>query len=198
MTRNHSLDVLRAIAVLLVICHHYGTGPWSFLHFGAFGVDLFFVLSGFLISGLLFSELQAYGSISFGRFFVRRGLKIYPPFYFFLLVAGLVMPHHSAGRNLAEVFFLQSYVPHIWQHTWSLSIEEFFYLGLPPLLILLSAIKRLHWIPSLSLSLLVGCLATRILTGIYKVEFDDFVQAHLRMDALFAGVALGYLNHFRR
>ena len=198
MTRNHSLDVLRGIAVLLVVCHHYGTGRWSFLHFGAFGVDLFFVLSGFLISGLLFSELQAYGSISFSRFFIRRGLKIYPPFYFFLLIAGLVMPHYGAARNLAEVFFLQSYLPHVWQHTWSLSIEEFFYLGLPLVLIILSSKRKLHWIPAISFVLVLGSLTGRILTGIYKLEFDDFVQAHLRMDALFAGVALAYLKHYRR
>jgi peptidoglycan/LPS O-acetylase OafA/YrhL len=198
MSRNHSLDVLRAIAVLLVICHHYGTGNWSFLHFGAFGVDLFFVLSGFLISGLLFTELQTYGSISFGRFFVRRGLKIYPPFYCFLLIAGLPAPHYGAARNLAEVFFLQSYLPHIWQHTWSLSIEEIFYLGLPLLIAGLAAKNKLNSIPSISLFLLLGCLACRILTGIYRIEFDDYVQAHLRMDALFAGVTLGFLYNFKR
>ena len=55
-SRNQSLDVLRGVAVLMVIMHHYAAGVDSFLHIGMVGVDLFFVLSGFLISGLLFSE----------------------------------------------------------------------------------------------------------------------------------------------
>ena len=57
---------------------------------GWIGVDLFFVLSGFLISGLLFSEYKKRGAISFKTFFIRRGFKIYPAFYVFLLLTGLL------------------------------------------------------------------------------------------------------------
>jgi peptidoglycan/LPS O-acetylase OafA/YrhL len=62
--------------------NHGGVWPAA-AHHGWIGVDLFFVLSGFLISGLLFNEYKARSSISFKRFFIRRGLKIYPAFYLF-------------------------------------------------------------------------------------------------------------------
>src|SRR6478672_10765344 len=84
--RNQTLDVLRGIAVLAVIIHHYAGSEDSILHLGAAGVDLFFVLSGFLISSLLFSEIKASGRLDLGHFLIRRGLKIYPAFYFFLLL----------------------------------------------------------------------------------------------------------------
>ena len=87
--RNGRLDILRCVAVVLVMIHHAGISPF-FTRVGWIGVDLFFVLSGFLISGLLFSEYQRRGSIDFKRFFIRRGLKIYPAFYVFLLLTAMV------------------------------------------------------------------------------------------------------------
>jgi peptidoglycan/LPS O-acetylase OafA/YrhL len=78
--RNERLDILRCIAILLVFGRHgfiYGT--W--MNVGWAGVDLFFVLSGFLISGLLFNEYQKTGEISLKRFYLRRGFKIYPAFW---------------------------------------------------------------------------------------------------------------------
>src|SRR5215471_3658603 len=87
--RNQSLDALRCIAVLLVLGLHlpyyrvWGTLGWI-------GVDLFFVLSGFLISGLLFQEYKKTGSINFKRFLIRRGLKIYPSFYLLIVAAMIV------------------------------------------------------------------------------------------------------------
>src|SRR5450631_3793520 len=78
--RNQKLDVLRAVAITLVFCRH--TGSPAFLGLiGGIGVDLFFVLSGFLVSGLLFSEYKKHGTIKPGRFLIRRGFKIYPQFY---------------------------------------------------------------------------------------------------------------------
>ena len=85
MHRNQFLDVLRGIAVLMVVvCHYYlGVCP-RFALVTVLGrvVDRFFVLSGFLISGLLFSEYKATGAINLRRFWIRRGFKINPPFYF--------------------------------------------------------------------------------------------------------------------
>ena len=89
-TRVLSLDILRFIACLLVIFRHMNTPDQDrqmqhLLHRGGWiGVDLFFVLSGFLVSGLLFREVKLRGKIDVTRFLLRRGLKIYPAFYFFI------------------------------------------------------------------------------------------------------------------
>src|SRR5437667_23212 len=90
--RSKELDCLRCVAVFLVLCRHLPDLPDSLwgpfrvpVHLlyeaGWAGVDLFFVLSGFLISGLLFREHQQYRRIDFKQFLVRRGLKVYPSFY---------------------------------------------------------------------------------------------------------------------
>src|SRR4051794_29454248 len=83
--RNMNLDVLRGVAILLVLGRHFDYFPlWT--RVGWAGVDLFFVLSGFLISGLLFEEWKRTGSINIKRFYIRRALKLYPAFYALLLV----------------------------------------------------------------------------------------------------------------
>src|SRR5262245_1722109 len=123
--RSPQLDLLRGIAVLVVLLVHY---PYfKVFEVGWVGVDLFFVLSGFLISGLLFNDWKQNQSISLSRFFIRRGFKIYPAFYFFLFTLLPVVilqtshqKHDVGARVLAEVFFVQNYLPHIWLHTWSL------------------------------------------------------------------------------
>src|ERR1051326_6606848 len=82
--RNQSLDVLRALAVFLTMGIHFPV--FATLHrAGWIGVDLFFVLSGYLISGLLFQEFHDTGGIRIGRFILRRGFKIWPPFYALIL-----------------------------------------------------------------------------------------------------------------
>src|ERR1035437_9769085 len=129
--RNKRLDVLRCIAVLLVILRH-GYIPTRLGNAGWAGVDLCFVLSGFLISGLLFIEYKKRNSISFKRFFIRRGLKLYPAFYVFLFVTFLdrLILHRVGSLRpfLSEMLYVQNYGPSIWVHTWSLAVEEHFYI----------------------------------------------------------------------
>ena len=106
---------------------------------GWIGVDLFFVLSGFLVSGLLFNEIKNTGKVNPKLFLIRRGFKIYPAFYFFFfstlairyLINDLMFP---LPKILSEIFFLQSYLDNIWLHTWSLAIEEHFYIFIAILL----------------------------------------------------------------
>ena len=113
--RSVTIDVLRAAACLLVLGRHcvaltmfqsapfrqlgnvWKTGGWV-------GVDLFFVLSGFLVSGLLFREYQRYGRIVAGRFLIRRGLKIYPGYYALLLAGIVVYPAVWAGKQNLFLF----------------------------------------------------------------------------------------------
>jgi peptidoglycan/LPS O-acetylase OafA/YrhL len=198
------LDLLRGIAVIAVMLCHYPC--FQIFSVGSAGVDLFFVLSGFLISSLLFSEWKQTGRISIFRFYVRRGFKIYPSFYFLIATSPglfLVVPEiqsHPLSRLAAEIFFLQDYLPHIWGHTWSLAVEEQFYLLLPLLLTLMTKLhnpaRPFSSIPLLSGLACIGCLAFRVAQNPISA-LDVRFAFHFRADALFAGVALGYLFHFR-
>jgi peptidoglycan/LPS O-acetylase OafA/YrhL len=206
-TRNQSLDVLRGIAVLLVIASHYTLviPGRSILETGWVGVDLFFVLSGFLISGLLFLEFKKTGTINLKRFWIRRGFKIYPPFYVLIgLTAATAiartcqLPHEL----LWEVVFLQNYGKPFWPHTWSLAVEEHFYLLLPLLLLLLSRIgmgrpNPFRAVPFISMGISCICLYLRIMAFRHDGNWSHVAfPTHLRIDALFAGVTLGYFTHF--
>lgn len=206
--RNQSLDILRGIAVLMVLIYHnyaIRSEP-PLLEFLSRGVDLFFVLSGFLISGLLFTEYSANGTINCWRFWIRRGFKIYPAFYALMAVTGILIIRARLQFSLFwnEVFFVQNYRPHFWSHTWSLAVEEHFYIGLPLALLLLIRLQPkstnpFKSVPIISIALSIACLFLRIRAarageGIEQVAF----ATHLRIDALFAGVALGYFYHFNR
>ena len=78
--RLQEIDFLRGLAILIVLFRHHWLTSFTF-NFGWAGVDLFFVLSGFLVSGLLFSEYKKFGDLKPFRFLVRRGFKIYPMFF---------------------------------------------------------------------------------------------------------------------
>lgn len=114
--RNTNLDALRAIAIFLVLGAHSGyrglwEKPWA--RAGWAGVDLFFVLSGFLVSGLLFIAYKERGRIDCSHFYIRRGFKIWPAFYV-LMVVGVLSDLVVRGRFvsaglLPEIFFVQNY-----------------------------------------------------------------------------------------
>ena len=158
-SRNQSLDVLQGVAVLLVIGHHYGYyGTWA--RVGGMGVDLFFVLSGYLISGLLFSEYKATGTIDVKRFLIRRGLKIYPPYFAMVL---LLLPFTFRAVRIADFTFMGAYFPVLWGHGWSLSLEEHFYFA-RPIVFLLSLYFRSRafcWVPIVFPVLCAMCLMLR-------------------------------------
>lgn len=211
------LDVLRTFAVLLVLGRHIPPSFENATSLGAvlmglwqrggwIGVDLFFVLSGFLVSGLLFSEYRKYGSISIKRFLIRRGLKLYPAFYVMLTcMCGIVYVIHGfvpLGRALAEVFFMQSYFPGLSGHTWTLGVEEHFYLVTP---FVMAAFVRwgptdhpFRRIPVLFAICAVTLLGFRIVNAMdspYTNETHLF-PTHLRFDSLLFGVLLSYLHQF--
>jgi peptidoglycan/LPS O-acetylase OafA/YrhL len=211
------LDVLRAVAVILVLGRHlHAPGPavskfiqstaefWN--RIGWMGVDLFFVLSGFLVSGLLFREYLQHGEIRIAHFLIRRGLKIYPAFYVLLLltplIATIVGEPLTRVELLCEALFLQNYTAAYWYHTWTLAVEEHFYICLPVLLIWLQ--RRSNILPNAFASLgkiflfiSVYILLLRIGTVYFFPEFPAPNHlSHLRIDALFFGVLLSYYYHF--
>src|SRR5271166_499318 len=166
--RNKRLDILRCIAVVTVILHHSGESNF-FVRAGWIGVDLFFVLSGFLISGLLFSEYKRRRSINFKRFLIRRGLKIYPAFYAFLLLTGIIgelvfHSHPTIGQYLHEIFFVMNYQRGVWDHTWSLAVEEHFYIFLPIFLFILARVSSNHDDPFRSIPQAAAVIAALCLT----------------------------------
>jgi peptidoglycan/LPS O-acetylase OafA/YrhL len=224
--RSVGLDLLRALAVLLVLGRHmipptqdeHGVvravaDVW--VRGGWIGVDLFFVLSGFLIGGLLFQEHVRHGSIHVGRFLVRRGFKIYPAFYAFLALTVLYLRIRYGGfprksQILGDALFIQNYANSLWHHTWSLAVEEHFYILLPALL---AGILRRHnrtaapTGPSLPLAsdpfrnlprhflvwavilLALRCVNSALRPFDYKTHT---FPTHLRMDSLMFGVVLAY------
>jgi len=170
--RVFEIDVLRGAAVLLVLAFHGPAFP-ILSRVGYSGVDLFFVLSGFLISNLLFQEYRSRASIRLSRFFVRRAMKLYPSFYLLigLTVAYCLIWHFPLTEShlLGELFFVQNYLGSMWGHTWSLAIEEHFYILLPLMLALMLKFHRKadnpFWaIPYVFLAVAVGCLGLRLLT----------------------------------
>lgn len=206
--RNKQLDVLRCIAVVLVMIHHGHIWPF-FTQVGWAGVDLFFVLSGFLISGLLFSEYKKHRLIGFKRFFIRRGLKIYPAFWVFLLLTAVVSygVFGSVGppaHYFHEIFFVQNYWPGVWDHSWSLAVEEHFYIFLPIFLLVLlrfssnreDPFRILPWASLAIASMCVAFRAMSVYVGTPNLQMV-YTASHERMDSLFFGVLLGYLYHFR-
>jgi peptidoglycan/LPS O-acetylase OafA/YrhL len=206
--RNKRLDILRCVAVVTVILHHSGDSKF-FTRVGWVGVDLFFVLSGFLISGLLFSEYKRRHAISLRRFFIRRGLKIYPAFYTFLFVTGvaaeLVFHSHSMiARYLHDIFFIMNYEHGVWDHTWTLAVEEHFYIFLAIFLFILGRFSSdranpFRLIPWATVAIALLCPVFRA-ASVYvgTPNFDmAYTASHDRMDALFFGVFIGYLYHFR-
>jgi len=216
-TRNVGLDLLRFVAVFLVLGAHFrevpDVGRSVFRHWqmgGWVGVDLFFVLSGYLVSGLLFDEYDRTGRLDIARFLVRRGWKIYPPFWLlicFTLAIPLVFKQRApapltVSSVSAELLFFQNYVPGLWGHTWSLAVEEHFYIGLAFLFAGLLRLKHssdpFSALPLLFALVAACCFGFRVLTEwllrSQPYNWFSYCGTHLRIDSLFFGVLLAYLR----
>lgn len=196
--------MLRACAVLLVLGRHFDSdlpvlAAWRRIGWG--GVDLFFVLSGFLISGLLFREYRASGRVRIGRFLVRRGLKIYPAFYVLTIATVLAGQNQLQWRRIAvESLFVQDYFRGIQVHTWSLGVEEQFYLFFAVLMLAMVYYARVHAVPWLFAIVAVFALVCRVIVVVRQGanQWAVLLPAHKRMDALFCGVLIAYLYWFHR
>jgi peptidoglycan/LPS O-acetylase OafA/YrhL len=133
--RISQLDGLRALAIALVVLHH--CVDW--FEGGTLGVGIFFCLSGYLITTLLIAELRSHGSIARGRFYVRRALRLYPALIVMLLLTQLLARDPLAALIAATYTtdFALGYTHHgvgMYNHTWTLALEEQFYLVWPFLL----------------------------------------------------------------
>lgn len=208
-TRNLQLDVLRCIAVLLVLINHAyhkeltGAPLFDALRHGSWmGVDLFFVLSGFLVSGLLFEQVRKGKLPDVTNFLIRRGFKIYPSYFIMLMVGWiLISPSVAEGiKRFAPLFFFsQNYSPsfQLFGHTWSLAVEEHFYAILA---LAFFCIRR----GVLSVATLKNlCIATVVCVPLLRaaaymsapghhIEIGQHFATHFRIDSLALGVVFCY------
>lgn len=208
------LDVCRAAAVLLVTGHHNPapapSGSFGETFFNAWerigwlGVDLFFVISGFLIGRQLIKEVQGTGSLRLRRFWFKRAGKIWPPYFVFLFAAVAYFFTISTATDPVfetwvgfwpNLFHVQNYFGTAVGHTWSLAVEEHFYVFLPLLLVAIaSPAKRSPWVmPAVAALICLGVLAVRFAS--VRGPFDllrNHAPTHLRFDSLFVGVLVAW------
>jgi peptidoglycan/LPS O-acetylase OafA/YrhL len=210
MGRWLALDGVRGLAIMLVMIEHTHLAPF---HGGGLGVDLFFVLSGFLITGLLLAEFQRSGGLDIRRFYYRRALRLLPALLVLVAAtAGLALAYHHSevGRaTLAMAPKTLFYVanlgrtdvgdPSLLAHTWSLSIEEQFYL-IWPLLLLLLLRSRLSPTALVGVALAVAGLTTVTRTVSYLSGPDTpehfgawYFRTDTKVDALLLGCTIALL-----
>lgn len=187
-----ALDGLRALAVLLVLAYH-ARAP--FAPGGFIGVDVFFVLSGFLITRILRAQQARDGRIDIAAFYWRRARRLYPALLLMLLVyllaAPRIWPELAHGRDallaatyVANWSIVLIQAPVVLSHTWSLAIEEQFYLLWPLLLVVLPQRRALH--------ALVALFILTTLWRLYGVLGDmPLWAAYVRLDTRLSGLVLG-------
>lgn len=210
--RRHvpALDAVRGLAILLVLAYHFrgdvgpasalDSGLFALLRAGGLGVDLFFVLSGFLITGILHDTPRDHRY--FRDFYIRRTLRIFPLYYATLFLAFVVLPRlapaaartyeHSIPHQfwlwtyLANVFVAvkEAYVLTGFNHFWSLAVEEHFYLVWPFVIYMCNRQQAMR----VCVACFIGALAFRlglVLSGDHPIS--PYVLTPCRMDALAAG-----------
>lgn len=204
MTRIAGMDGVRGLSVIAVVMTHLGVYEYlirvgllsvnvSPLINGSTGVQIFFVLSGFLITALLIKERDEYGSISIRDFFIRRALRIIPLYFLVLLlslfVSLTIWPVIGKPSLIFAATFLTNFIPKIWYatilgHTWSLAVEEHFYLFWPLTIVF---IYRFGW-QKILLHLAIGLLVASVLYA--TVIRCDFLTARFFVErwSFFAGI----------
>lgn len=217
-SRSNGLDALRALAIALVFMYHYmvfvsreDTFGWA-SSVGWVGVDLFFVLSGYLIGNQVFAGLAERRELSLSRFYARRALRTWPVFWL-VLAAYFIFPTAMGGKPPPPLWqfltFTQNYQLQpgtAFSHAWSLCIEEQFYLVLP--LVVLLAVKvgsnrAQAWLLLLAL-LVIGIAARWVLWNTYGLESTGKIDGYYpnvyyatlgRFDEFLPGIAIALVKN---
>ncbi len=222
--RLNGLDHLRAFAIIYVFLFHYfiisnGQPEWlpKFASFGWTGVDLFFVLSGFLIASLLFTQIKNGQRILFKTFFIKRFFRIVPAFLVTVLIY-FCFPSFREKESLPPLWKFLTFTQNLglnlkdfgtFSHSWSLCVEEHFYLLLPIIVILVQSAKffnKAYWI---IIALFLFGLASRIYSynHFYAPKIPDefawmywykyiYYPTYNRLDGLLVGVSIAGLYQF--
>lgn len=203
--RELDLDVVRGVAILLAIGWHFNapTGVpvvdvllWPGRTVGWAGVDLFFVLSGFLVGRILLRERIRTGSFDRWRFIKRRAFKLWPVLYIYLLAEVVIGDNDWQTFLLQNIVHLQNYLGTSLAQLWSLAVEEHFYLAVA---VLFPLFIRRAGTPRTLLrvmgGVLVTCLALRFAgAALGATDTNIQWQTHFRADALAAGVLLAVVS----
>lgn len=211
--RYPELELVRATAILLVMAFHFSSNYrlpedvfiTRLLKWGWHGVDLFFVLSGFLIGGQIIEDILA-GRFSFRVFYIKRFWRIFPPYYFAIAVFVAVYAFAANGNIMKEtlivndvkihLLYLQNYfTPVIYGGVyWSLAVEEQFYLFIPLVLVLALRYLRGYLLLFFSLTVLLIASIGVMMIGIPVEDWRNYVEHTLRgLGGLMAGVTIAYL-----
>jgi peptidoglycan/LPS O-acetylase OafA/YrhL len=210
--RQHypALDGLRGIAILLVVFYH-NFGFINYFFFGWLGVDLFFVLSGFLITNILLNTVHNTNYLR--NFFTRRILRIFPLYYAVLIICFFLIP--AFGRSPIDLsfytrnqlwfwFYLQNWLfifkmppENFLVHFWSLAVEEQFYLLWPFVILLVKGPKRLFL---LVFGVLVLVLIVRLGLWLYHIEELSYFSLYTftRIDGLCIGCMIALLQRISK
>lgn len=197
--RQIELDFLRGLAILAVLDYHdtyevlhYPFQLLGFPSIGWIGVDIFFVLSGFLVGGLLIREWTSTGHLNARRFLIRRIFKIWPQYYFFLLA--VVLTGHQPMRAMWPAFLnIQNYLITI-PHLWTLAVEEHAYILLVLLVVLAARLRVTTQTAFLTIAGLCAAVVTlRLVLAILNLPF--MMGTHTRIEGILYGVLLALLFH---
>jgi len=216
--RFAELDGLRALAVVSVILFHCEVS--GLLSAGFFGVDIFFMISGFIITAKLMDEFREKGDFRFSTFYFRRLKRLLPPVVGLIVLAAASVPTAEGAfdqfrsdvpaalayaSNWWQIYHEQAYfdtTPLVLKHLWSLAVEEQFYFVWPLLAWL--ALKRFGEKTTGALALLLALASTAWMAWLYQPDIDTAMRNRLYLGSdthamgLFAGAALaGFWNPWR-
>jgi peptidoglycan/LPS O-acetylase OafA/YrhL len=201
---------MRVLAICLVIQFHVrvpSAPGWlpSIQNRLWFGMDLFFVLSGFLLGSILINQKEQ-SFRYFAKFYVRRGFRSFPQYFVVLLLAGLCTApygHFNVAGHWRELVFLTNYPyssSYYMHWSWSLSLEEHFYIVSPILVAILVALRPRRAIALLALLFTVPLLLRLSCHPSGPLDFfkREYVPTHMRFDPLIGGVCVAFLERSYR
>ncbi len=205
MKRIPTLDGWRAVAIAAVVIHHLARWFYqqesayelSVTRFGAFGVDVFFGISGLLITKLLLEEFRRNGAFNLRGFYIRRAFRILPPYLMFLAVVTVAGQWRSGWEVGSCLLFFRNYVPDAlagwWtQHLWSLAVEEHFYLLWPGLLAWVGARRSKNLAAGLALAVALWRMVQwQLVPSLFPLVPEHF-RTDVRLDALLWGCVVAF------
>ncbi len=225
-TRMIGPDILRSLAILLVMLVHLPLNATpdmlvSVREYGWLGVDIFFVLSGYLIGTQLFKEITRTGAVDFKSFYLRRAFRIFPAFFVVLALYALV-PVLRDNQTMQPLWKFATFTVNLgfdpregnaFSQAWTLAVEEQFYLVLPLLVLLLHKRISAGWVLGLAGMLTLGGIVLRytiwdvqvgslVADGQFRPAFatylrDIYYPTYTRLDGLLFGVVLAATRFFK-